>query len=76
MSGVSTAVLKLFALHVVRPGLVDRRLGKAVNEAFEVRAIADYDTVSVSADEAGELVALMSQLLAALEPLLVPEPES
>jgi uncharacterized protein (UPF0332 family) len=69
-----TAVLKLFSLHVIRAGLVDPELGAGIHEAFEVRAIADYDEAYISERQASEMVTLMEQLLAAVG-TLVGKPE-
>ena len=71
-----SAVLKLFSQHIVKTGLVDRELNAAVNEAFEVRAIADYDRTSVSEKQAMEMVALMERMIAALTPLIQAEGKS
>jgi uncharacterized protein (UPF0332 family) len=71
-----SAALKLFSQHIVKTGLVDRELNAAVNEAFEVRAIADYDRTSVSEKQAMEMVALMERMIAALTPLIQAEGKS
>lgn len=65
-----SAVLKLFSQHVVKVGLIARELGAAINEAFEIRAIAEYDTVHVSEKQAREVVVLMESMLEAVAPLL------
>jgi uncharacterized protein (UPF0332 family) len=65
-----SAVLKLFSQHAVKTGLIGRELSAAMQEAFEVRAVADYDTTSVSREEAREMIALMKELLAQVEPLI------
>lgn len=65
-----SAVLRLFSLHAVKSGLVDRELSRAINEGFELRAVADYADEVVTAVEAAEAVGLMSRLLVALEPFI------
>jgi uncharacterized protein (UPF0332 family) len=71
-----SAVLKLFSQHIVRTGLIGRELGAAINEAFEVRAIGDYDRANVSDRQATEMVALMEQMLKGLAPLVEADDKS
>lgn len=68
-----SAVLQLFSLHVVKPGLVSAKLSADINEAFQARAIADYATTSVPAGDAHELIQLMEEMLEAVGRLLGPE---
>ncbi len=65
-----SAVLQLFSLHVIKPGFVPAGLSADLNEAFQARAVADYATVSVPAEDARELIELMDQMLAAVGALL------
>lgn len=65
-----SAVLKLFSQHIVKMGLIDRELNAAVNEAFEIRAIGDYDRANVSEKQAAEMIALMEQMLGAVAALI------
>lgn len=69
-----SAVLKLFSQHAVKTGLISAELNASINEAFEVRAIADYSTIRISAEQAEEIVALMEQFLRAVEPLVANGP--
>jgi uncharacterized protein (UPF0332 family) len=69
-----SAVLQLFSLHIVRAGLVDPSISRALNEVFNVRAIAGYDEEAVSPTDAGELIESMDAMLAAVEPLLKGQP--
>ncbi|HEX2257587.1 MAG TPA: HEPN domain-containing protein [Afifellaceae bacterium] len=68
-----SAVLKLFSLHVVKPGLLPAKLRADINEVFQARAIADYATASVSTQDARELLDLMDEMLEAVGALLGPE---
>lgn len=68
-----SAVLQLFSLHVVKPGLVSAKLSANINEAFQGRAVADYARASVPAEDAQELVTLMDQMLESVSSLLGPE---
>jgi uncharacterized protein (UPF0332 family) len=65
-----SAILQLFSLHVIRPGLVPAKLSADLNEVFQVRAVADYADVSVPAEDAGELIELMDEMLNAVGSLL------
>jgi uncharacterized protein (UPF0332 family) len=65
-----SAVLELFSLHLVKPGLVPSKLSGDINEAFQVRAIADYATASVPSEDARELIKLMDEMLDAVGALL------
>ena len=65
-----SAVLQLFSLHVVKPGLVPAKLSGDLNEVFQARAVADYAAISVPAEDAQELIELMDQMLAAVGRLL------
>jgi uncharacterized protein (UPF0332 family) len=65
-----SAVLQLFSLHVIKPGLVPAKLSADLNEVFQARAIADYATASVPAEDARELIELMDEMLEAVEALL------
>jgi uncharacterized protein (UPF0332 family) len=65
-----SAVLKLFAQHLVNAGLLSPTLNKSINDAFETRAVADYDTRNVPREEAEELLALMDEMLEAVRPLV------
>jgi uncharacterized protein (UPF0332 family) len=65
-----SAVLQLFSLHVVKPGLVPAKLSGDLNEVFQARAVADYAAISVPADDAQELIELMDKMLEAVERLL------
>lgn len=65
-----SAVLQLFSLHVVKPGLVPAKLSADLNEVFQARAVADYAAISVPAEDAQELIELMEQMLEAVRPLL------
>ena len=65
-----SAVIQLFSLHVIKPGLVPAGLGADLNEAFQARAVADYATISVPAEDARELLELMDQMLEAIGKLL------
>ena len=65
-----SAVLELFSLHLVKPGLVPSKLSGDINEAFQVRAMADYATASVPADDVRELLQLMEEMLEAVGALL------
>ena len=61
-----SAVLRLFSRHLVRTGLIDRELNAAINEAFEIRAIGDYEKTSVSEKQAAEMIGLMERVLSAV----------
>lgn len=63
-----SAILKLFAEHAVKPGLVERRLNAAVSRAFDLRAAADYGDTEVGEKEAADMVQLAEEFLLALEP--------
>ena len=65
-----SAVLQLFSLHIVKPGLVPARLSGDLNEVFQARAVADYAAISVPAEDARELIELMDQMLEAVGILL------
>ena len=65
-----SAVLQLFSLHIVKPGLADADLAAGLKEVFDARAIADYDREHIPADEARELVALMDRMLSAAASLV------
>ena len=65
-----SAVLQLFSLHVIKPGLVPAKLSADLNEVFQARAVADYAAVSVPAEDARELLKLMDQMLLAVGALL------
>jgi uncharacterized protein (UPF0332 family) len=69
-----TAVLQLFSLHLVKPGLVDAAISADLNEVFRARAIADYDEPPLSAEEAGDLLVAMDRMLAAVGALLEDTP--
>jgi uncharacterized protein (UPF0332 family) len=69
-----SAILKLFGQHVVKAGLLSPTLSKSINDAFETRAIADYDTRSVPQEDAEALLALMDELLGAVRPLVEKSP--
>lgn len=63
-----SAVLKLFAARAVKPGLIEPRLHSAMHEAFEVRAVADYSGTNVNEGHVRDLIELMKEFLAAIEP--------
>lgn len=65
-----SAVLQLFSLHIVKPGLVPARLSGDLNEVFQARAVADYAAISVPPEDARELIELMEQMLEAVGTLL------
>lgn len=65
-----TAVLQLFSLHLVKTGLIDPAVSADLNEVFKVRAVADYDELPLSTDEAKELVVAMERMLGAVRALL------
>jgi uncharacterized protein (UPF0332 family) len=65
-----SAVLQLFSLHIVKPGLAPAKLSADINEVFQARALADYSTASIPVEDARELLQLMDQMLTAIEPLV------
>lgn len=62
-----SAVLSLFSQHAVKTGLVPPHLNAGLNEAFEVRAIADYENDPISDDQIEEIIGLMDAFLRAVE---------
>ena len=66
-SGVIAAVHQ----HLVKPGRLDQRHGKALNLLFELRGVGDYGvTVHVSELEAAQAIRVATDFLDAVEPLL------
>lgn len=66
-SGVIAAVHQ----HLVKPGRLDQRHGKALNLLFELRGVGDYGvTVHVSESEAAQAIRVATDFVDAVEPLL------
>ncbi len=65
-----SAVLQLFSLHLVKPGLIDPATSADLNEVFRLRAVADYDELPLSGEEAADLLAAMERMLAAVGALI------
>jgi uncharacterized protein (UPF0332 family) len=70
-----TAVLQLFSLHLIKPGLIEAGISADLNEVFRFRAVADYDEMPLSMAEAHDLLAAMERMLTAVRSLLK-EPRS
>jgi uncharacterized protein (UPF0332 family) len=61
----STAIA-LFSRHFVLSGLVSRDLGRRLNRAFELRAMADYSDDAISAQHALEAIDTAQAIMDAL----------
>lgn len=47
-----SSVIGQFSLHLVKPGLVAREIGRALNDVQEIRQLADYLPAEVPAEKA------------------------
>ena len=68
--------IEQFSLHFVKSGRIESKHGRALRDAFEARAMADYSDDSVSAEHAKQLIADMDAFLAAVAPLVNEHPAS
>ncbi len=70
-SGVIGAIHRFF----VKPGLLSREQGKALNWLFEVRSMGDYDVlVNISPEEAAEAITKAEKFVTAVKELLNQSP--
>lgn len=59
--------IEQFSLFFAKTGVVDRKHGRALKNAFEARALADYSDESVSEAQAEKIVTEMEAVLPLLE---------
>lgn len=52
MTRTHSGLISAFGLHLVKPGLVSRELGRQLNRAHEARLIADYSDESMTPEDA------------------------
>lgn len=69
-------VLRLFSREFVKPGPFEERDGKALRVAGEVRSVADYGDVNVTAAKAAEITSAMDRFMERAANLLKQEPEA
>ena len=62
--------IEQFSLFFVKSGVIESKHGRALRDAFEARAMADYSDDSISAEHAKKLISDMDAFLAAVAPFL------
>ena len=67
-------VLALFSEQFVKTGLVAKDIGKSLKKAETFRYVADYDSDSVDAGDAQELVSLAQHFVSLVRAELMPAP--
>jgi uncharacterized protein (UPF0332 family) len=64
-------VRQMFGLHFVKPGLIDRELGKFYSDIFDKRQTGDYDDfVNFTKEEVVSMIAPAQELIGSIERLL------
>lgn len=62
-----SGLISSFSLQLVKPGLIDIELGKALNKVEDLRLIADYKGDAITLEDAGWAVAQAEIFLAAIK---------
>ncbi|MBN1925070.1 MAG: HEPN domain-containing protein [Prolixibacteraceae bacterium] len=65
-------VRQMFGLHFIKPGLIDKELGKFYSDIFDKRQTGDYDDfVSFTKEEVVSMIPPAQKLINSIEELLV-----
>lgn len=61
-----SGLIGAFGLHLIKPGLISRDLGRLLNQAYEIRQAADYSGETVELADAEAIVGKAATFLAAI----------
>ncbi len=68
-------VIQLFGLHFIKPGIVERHIGKLYNQLFTLRLTGDYnDSYTLEADDVIPLIEPTGKLIEIIAALAQQEP--
>ncbi len=67
-----SGLIGAFGLHLIKPGVIPRDLGRLLNQAYEIRQTADYSGEAVELEDAKVIVEKAEVFLAAIRTTFMP----
>jgi len=71
-SGLTSGLISVFSLHLVKPGRLPVALGRALNRVEEIRLVADYTGGEAPEETARDAVAHAAAFIAAIQQAFAP----